>query len=221
MKSETIFYCIIFVLMVACTTNNNRRENASDDIHMICQIHENGDWVNIKDAPVKCGYLLHDNKVYGVAIDVPIDTINWDVFWKEFLAPQYDTIFIREKGKIVGYKIEDNTIRPISYVDIQSFKVSINSDGKYYAKDKNYVYCPTSFKVTDYNNYYDLTFEGDIRILGIDPKTFKYLGKGYAVDKKYMYWNGDRIKWNDHIITALQQSDCPEFLPIDYGLPNE
>lgn len=187
----------------------------------VCQIPENGNWVNIKDAPVECGYLFHDNKVYGVAIDVPADTINWNILWKEFLKPQYETSYIRSNGEIIDSIVEDVTPRPISYVDIQSFTVSINTDNEYYAKDKNYVYYPPSFKVTDYDNYYDLTFEGDIRIR-CGPATFKYIGRGYAVDKNFMYRGDKRIEWDDRIITALQQPDCPEFLPVDdYGRPTD
>lgn len=51
-----------------------------------------------------------------------------------------------------------------------------------------------------------------------DPTSFKYLGKGYATDKDHMYLYGSQIEWNDHIIIALQQPDCPDFLPKDYGM---
>lgn len=54
-----------------------------------------------------------------------------------------------------------------------------------------------------------------------DLLTFKVLGKGYAVDKNDMYYRGEKIKWNDHIITALQQDVCPDYLPIDHGMTKD
>ena len=206
--------CLIGVLLlIACNTKDTKQ--FSEQKHPIT---ETGNWVNISNAPLDCGYLLHNNKIYGVGITASVEDIDWDLFWTEFLRSQFDTLYYRVNGKVVDFTIEDNTAHPIKYVDIPSFLVNTNEDGELYAKDKNYVYYPLDMYIFDYYDYYDISFEGDIRIPGADPKSFKYIGKGYAVDKNNMYYKGEKIKWNNYIIDALQQDDCPAILPFNYGV---
>ena len=52
----------------------------------------------------------------------------------------------------------------------------------------------------------NIYFQGFV-VQSADLQTFKVLGKGYAVDKNNMYSRGNKIKWNDHIIGTLQQPD--------------
>ena len=140
-------------------------------------IKDNGEWLSIYDVPITSNYILHDDSVYGICFEY-IDSINWDTFWSE--PPRV----------------------PIDNVDIETLYIN-TYDSKYnYAKDAKYVYCPTSYWYSDTEVAlpYSKWFDGDIRIPGADPKTFKYLGDGYAVDKNGMYSCGERIEWNDSII---------------------
>jgi hypothetical protein len=43
-------------------------------------------------------------------------------------------------------------------------------------------------------------YRGDLSIKGAAPKTFKYLGDGYAVDKRNMYNKGRIIASNGGIV---------------------
>lgn len=218
--NKQLFYGV-FLIIVIFTGCKNR-----DLTHDISYIKEKGKWVNIKNAPMDCYYVLRGDKIYGVGFDTPLDNIDWDLFWKEFLMPRYTLITSEEFGTVTHERVRrDSSDFSIRHIDVETFEVNINSSEdlweRLYAKDKRYVYYPTEIHIEDYNNYYDISFEGDIRIPGADPKSFKYIGKGYAVDKNNMYFHGEKIKWNDHIITALQQDDCPDYLPIDYGMTKD
>ena len=141
-------------------------------------IKDNGEWVSIYDAPVSSQYILHNNKVYGLGF-VNNDSIPWDFF------------------------VTDPTPEPIDYIDIPTLYINIKDHFCGYAKDKNYVYS-SALNYIHCDGDSDLIifaeFYGDIRIPGADPKTFKYLGDGYAVDKNGMYSCGEKIEWNDSII---------------------
>ena len=141
-------------------------------------IKDNGEWVSIYEAPVTSEYILHNDKVYGLGL-VNKDSIPWDEVW-------------------ASYPI------PIDYVDIKTLYINIINDTWFnYAKDDKYVYCPAIgyvFCDGDSDLIIYSEFYGDIRVPGADPKTFKYLGDGYAVDKNGMYSKGHQIEWNDSII---------------------
>lgn len=170
----------------------------SPDIHEVN--FEKGEWINIKDANNQNGYCIIGEQVYGALVYVA-DTIDLEEYLLEM----------------------QSELNPLYYSDSKTFEVCVNSDGEHYARDINNVYYPR-----DENT---LFFDGDasggeiydsnIRIQGADSKSFKYIGKGYAVDKNNMYYRGEKIKWNDNIISALQQEDCPDFLPFDYGLSKD
>lgn len=220
---KQLFYCG-FLIIIIFTGCKNR-----DITHDISNIEEKGEWVNIKNAPMDCYYVLRGDKIYGVGFAAPLDSIDWDLFWKEFLKPRYSLIISEEFGKTTNEWIKrDSSNFSLKHVDVETFEVNVNPSNDVweqyyglYAKDKQYVYYPTNLHIEEDNNYYDITFDGDIRITDADPKSFKYIGKGYAVDKNNMYYRGDRIKWNDYIIYALQQDDCPSYLPIDYGMQKD
>ena len=141
-------------------------------------IKDNGEWVSIYDAPVSSQYILHNNKVYGLGF-VNKDSIPWDEVWS-YPHPY-----------------------PVDYIDIRSLYINVDDTWCKYAKDGRYVYCSAihyTFCDGDSDLIIFAEFYGDIRIPGADPKTFKYLGDGYAVDKNGMYSCGERIEWNDSII---------------------
>lgn len=221
MKKQLFFYSILIILIF---TGCKARDTTQT--HDISHIEEEGRWVNIKNAPLDCYYVLRGDRIYGVGFDTPLDNIDWDLFWHEFLMPRSTLIISEEFGRTSKEWVRrDSSDFALKHVDVETFEVNINSSKdlweRLYAKDKRYVYYPGNIQIDDYNYCYDITFEGDIRIPGADPKTFKYIGKGYAVDKNNMYYKGEKIKWNDYIIEALQLDDCPDFLPIDYGMPKD
>ncbi len=220
MKKLSFILFVIINIFVGCTSN--------EVSHDISHLEGAGMWVNIKNAPPTCYYLLRGDRIYGVGLQRQIlDSIDWDLFWQEFLMPRYSLITTEEEFGRTSREVvsRDSSEFCLKYVDIESFEVNINSDDEFwdqlYAKDKRYVYYPQSIQIMDEYDYFDITFEGDIRIHGADPNTFLYIGKGYAVDKKNMYYQGEKIKWNDHIIEALRQPDCPDFLPRDYGMRDD
>lgn len=145
--------------------------------HDTSDIKDNGAWVRIYDSPISSNYILHNDSVYGICLN-NIDSIDWNVVWA---APH---------------------LSPIENVDIKTLYININDNKCNYAKDANYVYCPTSYWNNDSEGSqpYSKFFDGDIRIPNGDPKTFKYLGDGYAVDKNGMYSCGYKIEWDDSII---------------------
>lgn len=221
MKTIPIAISILFVFISnGCTSHDSS------------QVQDNGKWVSIYDAPITCGYILHDNKIYGLIIDME-ENYDENMFENEYID---DALLIED-------------------ADIPTFEVNLISDyyQTSYAKDKKHVYCPVEMEFIEWDvgvkMPYSTILTGDIILPGADPKTFKYLGGGYAFDKKHMYWidkiisgadptsfkylgkcyaidkdhmylYGSQIEWNDYIITALQQPDCPKFLPKYYGMPN-
>ena len=140
-------------------------------------IKDNGVWVSIYEAPISSNYILYNDSVYGICLN-NLDSIDWDI--------------IRE----------DPQLFPIENIDIKTLYININDNVCNYAKDAKYVYCPTCYWCNDSEGWqpYSKTFDGDIRISKADPKTFKYLGDGYAVDKNGMYSCGYKIEWDDSII---------------------
>lgn len=163
-----LILCVIFFVLKTCINK---------------PILEKGKWVNIKDAPISCGYILKDSLIYGVQIPKAEENS-----WTDSLINSLD-----------------EWLTPIAYVDVESFMVNINDDEEqFYAKDNNNVYYPVEMILYDGYSPYSATFEGDIIIPNADPKTFKYLGEGYAVDKNSMYYYGGKIDWNDSIIQSLK-----------------
>lgn len=146
-------------------------------------IKDNGEWVSIYDAPLTSGYILYNNDIYALMLD-DLHSYNPASFWEG-------------EGQNIGVLLEN--------VDIATFQVNIQ-DGSYpqpYAKDKRRVYCPLDYDILDDEgpiSPYSLIYEKPTVIPGADPKTFKYLGDGYAVDKNGMYSRGEKIEWNDSII---------------------
>lgn len=82
-------------------------------------------------------------------------------------------------------------------VDVYTFVVCKNGN---YAKDKKHVYFPLN----------GIDFDGfvcggsrylEYIVEGADPKTFKYIGNDYGVDRRNMYYKGEKIKWDDSKIS--------------------
>ena len=150
--------------------------------HDVSKIKDNGEWVDIYDAPLTCGYILHDNRIYGILIDME-SAFDEKIFWTKDI----------------------NMALLLDKADINTFKVNLIDDCyQPYAKDKNNVYCPIDIEINEWDEGsivpYSVIYVDRIIIHGADPNTFKYLGDGYAVDKNHMDWRGERIKWSDSII---------------------
>ena len=146
---------------------------------------------------------------------------------------QYNGFYLSSKGYVYGLNIDSDdsfpiddylqSLTPMRYVDARTLKICINDDNEPYAKDSTRVYYAylNDPIFEDGENMCAELYGGDVSIKDADPKTFKYLGQGYAIDKNNMYYRGQRIGWNDNVITALQRDDCPNLLPIDYEMAND
>lgn len=160
--------------------------------HDISDIEDNGQWVSIYNAPLTCGYILHDDKIFGILIDMA-EAYDEKTFWVD--------------------NIDEAMLIPNA--DISTFEVNLADNcAQPYAKDKNNVYCPIDVTYYEWADEayeaYSMVFCGRIIVDGADPKTFKYLGNEYAVDKNHMYLRGERIKWDDGIIEtykSVERSD--------------
>lgn len=171
---------IIIAILILCLINISCKQSLSDK-ELPSGV---GEWVKIDSVPQPCGYYLINGKIYGFEIFVD-DAVNISQFISEIVA----------------------NYTPVSDSDPKSFKVCINDDNERYAKDDKSVYYPVYYEEFIEGEYFSITLLGsDLKIPGADPKTFRYIGKGYAVDKRNMYFSGEKIKWNDSIIDALQKN---------------
>lgn len=193
---------IIFILLILSTSCINKNK----DSLQYETSNEVGVWVSVNDTTYTSSYYLIEDSIYAGSIDL--------------LNQSPREFFLDCIKNYPGFA------PPLTDVDIKSFEVNINQDMAPYARDKNKVYYQTAtlngiemFFDDDYGG--GVIYSEDISINGADPKTFKYIGKGYAVDKSNMYYRGEKIKWNEHIIVALQQDKCPDILPIDYGMTKD
>ena len=126
--------------------------------------------------------------------------------WRSLAAGEREGVYYRLGDSIYGGyfvgKPEDNRIpMGLRCVGMGSFVVCVGSE---YARDDNNVYYPIEALYVD-GVYEDGTGWGEKRIIryvveDADPKTFKYLGEDYAIDKRRMYLRGERIPWDDNVI---------------------
>ena len=211
---DTAILILLLITLTSCTSkiNSESQDATSEIINHISNIAENGKWMDIADVKHDYGfYLSNKGDIYGLYIDAndsfPIDSY-----------------------------IE--SLSPMPYAEVKSFKICVNDDDEPYAKDNNRVYYAyiNGILFEDGENMCAELYRGDLSIRGADPMTFKYLGQGYAIDKKNIYFQGfvvqsadlqtfkvlgkgyavdknnmysrgNKIKWNDHIIGTLQQPD--------------
>lgn len=218
---------ILLFVLTSCSQNKTETQIAVFENNDYCPIIEDkGTWMDICEIKQSNGFLLSNNgQIYGINI-----TSNGPFSIEKYLE----------------------SLSPIPNADVKTLKVCINDDNEPYAKDKNRVYYAylNGILFVDGETMSAEIYSGDISIKDADASTFKYIGqgygidkkniyfegnsvsntdvltfnvigKGYAVDKNNMYYRGKKIQWNDYIIEALQQDDCPDFLPIDYGMPKD
>ena len=141
-------------------------------LHKQNQYEDNGLWVKLSENIPEGGYLLHDNHIYGCYLDSLSDI---------------------------------DKISPLDGVDVSSFEVCKGTD---YARDKNRVYYPIHAVAVDGEDFgytvfkeYVLKKEHLYGMISVDvnPKSFIYIGEGYAVDGNNMFRYGQKIKWDSHI----------------------
>lgn len=135
-------------------------------------IEDVGEWMPLTDSSHIDYYYNYKHKIYGTDLESP----NWN-----------DLFLI-------------DPLEGIDYEDVQVCK------GSGYAKDKHHVIYPLVKISIDFDEHlpgsmtnFGILFEKYI-IEGADPGTFKYIGDGYGIDNRHMYYNGEEIKWDDNII---------------------
>lgn len=120
--------------------------------------------------------------------------------WIKLESGQESDGYVRFGEAIYGiytYDIADcQYYDPLKGIDIPSFAVC---QGSGYAKDNKHVYYPLSLICEDGTEFGGCYFV-DYIVEDADPKTFKYIGNGYAVDRNNMYYNGKTIPWDDNKI---------------------
>lgn len=137
---------------------------------------------------------------------LPIDTCSIDGYWvKRQKFPRQDTIYWNY-GTTPGY---------ISNADIETFVIGKDT---YYAKDLNNVYFP--IQVFD-NIEEDVVWSPNSTsfatiIDGADPKTFKCIGEGFAVDKKHMYFFGEEIPWDNKFLDKGNREKYMKYREYSY-----
>ena len=84
----------------------------------------------------------------------------------------------------------------IEEIDSASFRVCRGSG---YAKDIHHVFfTPEHIPGTIVDPWIGL-----FSIVDADPKTFKHIGDGYAVDRKNLFYRGVVIDWNQTLVDSL------------------
>lgn len=114
---------------------------------------------------------------------IPIDTIDIDYYWKRRDSVYWD-------NQLVEFRKYTPAIKE---ADVNSFVIC---KGEFYSKDKNHVYYPFY--------QFDLMLDdrvgrdvSEVRIIkDANPKTFKVIGEGFAVDGSKMYFMGENIPYN-------------------------
>lgn len=109
-------------------------------------------------------------------------------------------------GYFIGKPDDDRSYHPMQEIDVNTFMVCVGSD---YAKDENYVFYPIE-SICEDGEYEDGTGWGGMYVRryivdGADPKSFKYLGNGYGIDRRQMYHDGEKIPWDYDVVKRTKE----------------
>lgn len=96
-------------------------------------------------------------------------------------------------GYYYGKSIQ-NAIKPMEFVDAETFCVCIGSE---YAKDKNHVYYPLHVICEDADEFGGCYFAEYI-VSGVRPSDFRYLGNGYGTDGYDLFFEGEKVPWSKY-----------------------
>lgn len=157
------------------------------------------------------------------------DNINDSAKWVKLGAETRIDDYWNHHGKIYGGDYGDFSFDDLGHFtplicDASSFEVA---SGTGYAKDNNHVYYPYYTYFVDTETYgLGPIFKGYV-VIGADPKTFKYIGRGYGIDKNRMFLRGEEVSWDETYIKravdkayddSLLRAEFPdtiELIPID------
>lgn len=155
-----------------------------------------------------CSDKTADISSSGVWIDInrlphhgPYYLINGNLYLCEFYLNKDE-----DHSHILDTIMENVPPLDIEGVDMSSFKFLLTYDDVYYAKDKNHVYYPPNIWLIEGFTCIEGYAEKLYTQKAADPQTFKYIGDGYAVDKKNMYREGSIIRWNDSILNKFKST---------------
>ena len=122
--------------------------------------------------------------------------------WVELKNGEECDGYLKIDNQIYGLYLSDfndyHYFDPLVEVDPTSFEVC---KGSGYAKDQKYVYYPLTTTCEDGEEFSGCYFV-DYIIKNADPNSFKYIGNGYAIDKKNMYYNGKVIPWDNRHLSS-------------------
>ena len=123
-------------------------------------------------------------------------------------------VTLNNKEKIDGYtRIGDSifggeiacNVEPLKNIDFKTFKVLA---GTQYAKDKNNVYYPIGIDCIDFEDC-GVCYYSKIIVEGANPTNFKYLGKDYATDGKFVFFRGKLLDGAD--VATFKVIEGPEY----------
>lgn len=132
--------------------------------------------------------------------EVPADFVGQGE-WKSLDNLEYHGYYVKVGDHIYGsdlgsYMKTEYMWYDTLEVDTPTFEYNTAGD---YARDKNGVYYPIGVEFIDSDVFLGSGTLVDYIVQGADPETFRYVGDGYAIDKKNMYFEGVRIPWNNDI----------------------
>ncbi|MDE6090570.1 MAG: DKNYY domain-containing protein [Duncaniella sp.] len=143
------------------------------------------------------------------------DEVNDIDQWYQLNDGEREGWYIRVGDSIYGSSVDEihccvKYTDPLK-IDAKSLKVLKDCD---YVKDKNHVYYPISIVCEDWSKpdsegCSDIDYFKEYLIEGADPKSFKYLGNDYGIDRHFMYRRGKRIPWDDRIIQYAKKGEWP------------
>ena len=129
--------------------------------------------------------------------------------WFKLTEGEHIAGYVARNGKIYGLpEFSDSSVfethAPLKNADYATFMACPGVDyaGSGYAKDKKHVYYPISLICEDGYDFY-CTYMKEYIVKGADPKTFKYLGKEYGVDRRNLYFAGEKRPWNQALVDSL------------------
>jgi hypothetical protein len=124
------------------------------------------------------------------------------------LATEHSWLNLTDSNTLDGYSAINKNIfhggpgsPPLKGVDFDSFQVL---SGNNYARDKNRVYYPISEVCVD-SLRFGYCYANEYIVKGAKPKSFRYLGKGYATDGKLVFFRGVLVAGADGTSVELVQ----------------
>ena len=141
-------------------------------------------------------FLLTLTVAFGCTPKSTIERVQEQTEWIEPQEGESINGYTRIGNCIYGGDANASQAQPLK-VDINSFEVCRGSG---YARDIKHVYYPIA---KEYDEDGKCRFTEYV-VKGMNPEKFLYVGNGYAIAGKKMYYKGHRIKWNNTIVDHQQ-----------------